>query len=112
VVQEVYKNAVGHFRAHLTEDECNKIWLQDQTGMAGVQEAVRAAKAKYEGASEQSKARKWLKRLSQSILLYGKVFEMSASYCPEYVALPLGAMKFLLRVGFGHVPFILKSIGN
>jgi hypothetical protein len=80
--------------------------------MAGVQEAVRAAKAKYEGGSEQSKACKWLKRLSQSIHLYGKVLEMSASYCPEYVALPLCAMKFLLKVGFGHVLLDLKSIGN
>ena len=80
--------------------------------MAGVQEAVQAAKAKYEGGSEQSKARKWLKRLSQSILLYGKVLEMSASYCPEYVALPLGAIKFLLKVGLGHLLLNLKSIGN
>lgn len=105
-------NAVRHFRAQLTEDECNQIWLQDQTGMAGVQEAVRAAKAKYEVGSEQSKARKWLKRLSQSILLYGKVLEMSASYCPEYVALPLGAINFLLTVGFGHILLILRLIGN
>jgi hypothetical protein len=112
VVQEIYENTVRYFRAQLTEDECNKIWLHDQTGMTGVQEAVRAAKAKYEGESEHSKARKWLKRMSQSILLYGKVLEMSASYCPEYVELPLGAIKFLLTVGFGHVPLVLKSIGS
>jgi hypothetical protein len=95
--REAYTSAVKLFKQNLTSDDCKRIWLDSKTDMQAVQEAVNDAKEKYEERAS-AKARKWLTRLSERIMHYGKVMDTLANYNPEYCALAWGTMKFLLMV--------------
>lgn len=94
---EAYESAVEHFKAQLTHDECKRIWLKDKNSIQDVVSAVDSAKAHYES-KKQSKARKWLTRLSSRVSFYGGALDKMAEISPEYVGLVWGALKFLLRV--------------
>ncbi len=48
----------------------------------------------------QSKARKWLCRLSARINLYGNILDVLVQQSPEYISLIWGAFKFLFIVRF------------
>jgi hypothetical protein len=98
--QIAYANAVKFFEESLTHDECKTLWLRDKADITDVQEALLLAKQTYEKRSQQSKARKWIAKISQRVLHYGKIMDILANHHPEYVALVWGAMKFILTVQY------------
>lgn len=96
--RSAFDEAIKFFNNNLTADDCKRIWLHDKICISDVEHAVLAAKTTYESRSQQSKARKWLTKLSQRLLHYGNIMDTLANYNPEYLALAWGAMKFLLMV--------------
>jgi hypothetical protein len=67
LVQEVYDNAVALFKLQYTHSEDKRLWLADKHTFEGVQAAVLAAEAKYDGRA-QSKARKHLHKFSAGFM--------------------------------------------
>jgi hypothetical protein len=63
-----------------------------------VEEAVIAAREKYQNRSGQSKARKWLANCSKRVMYYGAIMDTLSQHHPEYVSLAWGALKFLFIV--------------
>lgn len=85
------------FKSDFTNDDCKRIWLQDKNTIAHVHQAVDNAKRIYE-AKGQSKARKWLTKLSGRIQFYGAILDALVQHHPEYVSLVWGAFKFVFMV--------------
>lgn len=56
------------------------------------------ARSKYERQHRDSRAGKWLSKLSARISHYGRVLDVLVQHHPEYVSLAWGAMKFLFIV--------------
>jgi hypothetical protein len=65
--------------------------------MEDVQKAVNDAQARY-NAKSQSKARKWLTKLSSRVIIYGAVLDALVQYDPQYSSLAWGAIKFIFMV--------------
>jgi hypothetical protein len=95
--KEAYDEAVKLFKSKFTNDDCKRIWLEDKHGMDDVQKAVKDVQARYNTKS-QSKARKWLTKLSSRIILYGAVLDTLVQYDPQYSSLAWGAIKFIFMV--------------
>ncbi|KAL1384178.1 hypothetical protein HDK64DRAFT_317591 [Phyllosticta capitalensis] len=92
--KKAFDDAVVLFKSKFTNDECKRIWLEDKNTIDDILKAVEQAKRQYEGKG-QSKARKWLKKLSSKIQFYGGVLDALVQHHPEYVSLVWGAFKFL-----------------
>jgi len=95
--EKAFNEAVELFKTQFTEDECKRIWLRDKHSMVDVQAAVYDTQRRY-NTSKKSKARKWLKKLSSRVALYGLVLDVLVQHHPEYISLVWGAFKFLFIV--------------
>jgi hypothetical protein len=79
--------------------------------MKDVQDEVSQSAAKYKSQRKESKAFKWLERLSQRLQFYGTILDLLSQYHPEYVALFWGSIKFLIVVSTGYELCFLKMQG-
>lgn len=66
--------------------------------MHDLQQAVLAAKAKYDGRSKDNKAKRWLSRFSKRVMLYSNILDTFVQHHPEYTALAWGTFKLLFVV--------------
>lgn len=74
--------------------------MEGKTTIQDVRSVVEKAKSKYESMSEDTTARRWLRRFSTTVMYYSPVFDMLTQHHPEYVALAWGSVKFVLMVSF------------
>jgi len=72
--------------------------VEDKTTIQEVRSVIEKAKSKYESASEDTNARRWLRTFSTRVIYYSPVFDMLSQHHPEYVALAWGSVKFVLMV--------------
>jgi hypothetical protein len=79
--------------------------LRQGTDLSALVSVVSEARCKYKS-KRQSKARKWLTRLSSTIMVYENTLDMLAQHYLEYVSLAWGAIKFVLRVSVILPPLI------
>ena len=93
-----YHEARTLFRSSLNEEEYNLIFPPETTTIHDVEEAVTAAREKYENRSGQSKVRKWLANCSKRVVYCGVIMDTLSQHHPEYVSLAWGALKFLFIV--------------
>jgi hypothetical protein len=71
--------------------------LEDKQDVNTLLDVLVQAQQRYDD-RKQSKARKWLCRLSARINFYGNIFDVLVQQSPEYVSLAWGAFKFLFVV--------------
>jgi hypothetical protein len=71
--------------------------LKNKADMTSLISAVEISRKKYES-RKQSKARKWLSRLSSRVVLYGNVLDVLVQHHPEYVSLAWGTFKLVFQV--------------
>ena len=93
-----YLEARTLFRSSLNDEEYNLIFPPKTMTIHDVEEAVIAAREKYQNRSGQSKARKWLANCSKRVMYYGVIMDTLSQHHPEYVSLAWGALKFLFIV--------------
>jgi hypothetical protein len=93
-----YLEARTLFRSSLNDEEYNLIFPPKTMTIHDVEEAVIAAREKYQNRSGQSKARKWLANCSKRVIYYGVIMDTLSQHHPEYVSLAWGALKFLFIV--------------
>jgi hypothetical protein len=86
------------FQAKLTTDPAKKSKAQTTTSFNELHNTVKAAQAKYDEPSNQTKTRERLRAFSGTLLFYGNIMEVLMQHHPEYVSLAWGAMKFLFVV--------------
>lgn len=101
---------MDRFCREVTQDN-RKVALVARTAhMEEIETIVIKAQRNFEQSRNQ-KLRKWLDRVTRSIMYYGNIFNVLAQHHPEYVALAWGAMKFLFVVSIfcGEQPFRLCS---
>lgn len=65
-----------------------------------VQLAIKNCTAHYEARKPDSKASKWLRQLSETVVFYEGVVDVLIQQHPETVSLIWGGMKFLFMVSF------------
>ncbi|KAK8240491.1 hypothetical protein HDK90DRAFT_479884 [Phyllosticta capitalensis] len=110
LAEEAFNKAVSLFKSDFTNDDCKRIWLQDKNTIAHVHQAVDNAKRIYE-AKGQSKARKWLTKLSGRIQFYGAILDALVQHHPEYVSLVWGAFKFVF-MGVLNQETLIKELAK
>ena len=95
LAEETYRNAAALFKSKYTNSEDKKRWLSDKSTLHDVENALLAAKAKYE-ARTSSVARKYINKVSTGIMYYSNIMDMLVQHHPEYVSLGWGTMKLIL----------------
>ncbi|KAI3326320.1 hypothetical protein HD806DRAFT_532967 [Xylariaceae sp. AK1471] len=100
--KEAYKEAVSRFSAALTQDERKRLLVRSVNSLDEVQSMVHTALTRYTDRKSQSKAAKWLGRLSSRINFYGNIMDVLVQHHPEYVSLAWGAFKFLFLAVQNH----------
>ena len=74
--------------------------------------AVVDAQSRYNIAHKDSKAGKWLRKLSSRVWLYGNIIDVLVQQHPEYVSLAWGAMKFLFVVSAYFTPLAYELFAD
>jgi acyl-CoA reductase-like NAD-dependent aldehyde dehydrogenase len=99
LLETAFEEAKAKFAADLTQDRRKTEFASLTTSLRDLQDEISKLVTKYEARNKESKARKWLERLSHRIHFYGTVLDVVAQHHPEYVALTWGSIKFLILVG-------------
>lgn len=113
--KSAYENALDILKKTLTVDEYSTPWLQRQSSMRDVRDAVVRAMEEYKAKSKGNKVQEWLSSCSERVMYYGAIFDTFAQHHPEYVSLAWGAMKFLFISVLNHEELlseISKAISN
>jgi hypothetical protein len=97
-MEEAFHEAKAKFASDLTRDSRKIDYVNSVALMKDVEDEVNRSATRYESQRKESKARKWLGRLSSRIQFYGAVLDVFAQHHPEYVSLAWGSIKFLLTV--------------
>lgn len=95
---EVFKKVILKLKEALAEGKAYDVVFTYKTDMQTIMSVVDTNLKKY-NSRRQSKAWKWLRRLSQRLIIYGDVLDVLAQHHPEYVALAWGTFKLLFMVG-------------
>jgi hypothetical protein len=95
---EAFEDAKAKFASDLTEDHRKDEVACSATSLQDVHDVVSKSMMEYQSQRKDSKARKWLERLSHRIYLYSGVLDVLAQHHPEYLALVWGSIKFLTMV--------------
>ena len=99
IVAQAYRRAVADLEAELKITGHANLSPGNHTSIQDVLTIVEKSKQRYDDSSkEHTGARKWLEKLSDRIMYYGKVLDVLAQHHPEYVALAWGAVKLVLTV--------------
>ena len=93
----LYQNASKLFCGEMTKDKCTLALISRSNTVQDIETLVINAQKNFEQ-SRNRKLKKWLGRVTRSLMYYGNIFDVLAQHHPEYVALAWGAMKFLLVV--------------
>ncbi|KAK0724041.1 hypothetical protein B0H67DRAFT_482926 [Lasiosphaeris hirsuta] len=104
-LQSAYDDAVRKFGNDLTSDAKKVAFVNSTAHLVDVQTIVNKALESYDGTSgnrPHQTAKKWVRKVANSIEFYGKVLYVISQHHPEYVALGWGAMKFFLRAITNH----------
>ncbi|KAJ0115777.1 hypothetical protein J7T55_010600 [Diaporthe amygdali] len=113
--KSAYESALDILEKTLTIDEYQTPWLQRQSSMQDVREAVVQALKEYRTKAKGNKVQEWLSSCSERVMYYGAIFDTFAQHHPEYVSLAWGAMKFLFISVLNHEELlseISKAIAN
>ncbi|KAI1802976.1 hypothetical protein F4811DRAFT_527153 [Daldinia bambusicola] len=110
LAQDAFKEALDAFSTELSADESKKEWIvnANHSNLESVRQAVIDARNQYEKDRGNSKVRKILVRLSETIQHYGSIIDVLVSSHPEYAALGWGAMKFLFVAVTNHEKLVFK----
>ncbi|KAI9687108.1 MAG: hypothetical protein M1822_002519 [Bathelium mastoideum] len=107
LVEETYQNAVTLFKSKYTRSEDMKKWLSDKNTLHDVEAALLAAKASYDVRAN-SRARRYLNKVSAGIMYYGNVMDMLVQHHPEYVSLGWGTMKLIFVLVLNHEELVTE----
>ncbi|KAH8747459.1 hypothetical protein F5883DRAFT_509694 [Diaporthe sp. PMI_573] len=113
--RSAYESALDNLKSTLTAEEYQTPWLQHQSSMGDVRNAVVRALEEYQTKSKGNKIQEWLSSCSERVMYYGAIFDTFAQHHPEYVSLAWGAMKFLFISVLNHEELlseISKAISN
>jgi hypothetical protein len=80
-----YESAIEALQKELSLEECQAVWLREQSSMADVQHALGAAMVEYQSRAKASKVRMWLSSCSSRILYYGSELMSMAFHTRPYV---------------------------
>ncbi|KAL9073136.1 MAG: hypothetical protein Q9157_004869 [Trypethelium eluteriae] len=108
--QAAFNKAVKLLDGVLSEDSALRQFLSGHADIVSVHSAVVDAQRQYEHRTN-SKARKWMTRLSTRLHLYGEILDVFVEHHPEYVALAWGTFK-LLFVGVVNHEELTKELGK
>ncbi|KAF2802196.1 uncharacterized protein BDZ99DRAFT_402242 [Mytilinidion resinicola] len=102
LIEEAFDEAKAKFASDLTQDDRKAEIASSATSLQDVQATVSESMTKYLSQRKESKAWRWLERLSHRIHFYGSVLDVFAQHHPEYVALVWGSIKFLIVAVENH----------
>lgn len=97
--EEAYQEARALFNHAFSSTEQPINFLTERQDINSLLDVLEQVQQQYHDRI-QSKARKWLCRLSARINLYGNILDVLVQQSPEYVSLAWGAFKFLFVVSF------------
>lgn len=97
VDEEAFSRAIQKLKEALADGKVDDVVFTDNTDMKTIMSVVDTNLKKY-NSRKQSKAWKWLRRLSQRVVVYGKVLDVLVQHHPEYVTLAWGTFKLLFMV--------------
>lgn len=69
--KSAYENALDILKKSLTVDEYSTPWLQRQSSMRDVRDAVVRAMEEYKAKSKGNKVQEWLSSCSERVMYYG-----------------------------------------
>ncbi|KAI1466491.1 uncharacterized protein F4812DRAFT_465756 [Daldinia caldariorum] len=108
--QNVFKEALDAFSAESSGDQSKREWIvnSNHNDLQSVFQTVIDARRQYEKDKGDSKVRRALIRVSETIHHYEGIIDVLVSSHPEYAALGWGAIKFLFVAVTTHEKLIYK----
>lgn len=98
--REAFEKALDIFDKLITKDSRKRSIAKESTSISDLEQAVKDAKARYEGKRKDHGAGKWLVRISHRVRYYGNIGDVLVQQYPEYVSLAWGAFKLLFIVSY------------
>ena len=94
----MFEEAVRKFSSELTQDGRKRLIADSATSLEDVLTVVAIAKARFDLSHKNSRAKKWIGKVSMRIQYYGNIMDVLVQHHPEYVSLAWGAMKLFFVV--------------
>ncbi|KAH8195786.1 hypothetical protein TruAng_010060 [Truncatella angustata] len=95
--KQAYESAKIYFLEHLGADGTARVLIEQNHSILDVLRVVNDARKRYH-VKRNSKASKWLARVSEKVAHYGTVLDVFVQHHPEYVSLVWGTFKLLFSV--------------
>ncbi|KAI1379320.1 hypothetical protein F4677DRAFT_408614 [Hypoxylon crocopeplum] len=101
IAQDAFEQAKTCISAELSEKDHAELFSNRYFSAQDFTTTLLEARSKYES-QRNSKAYKWLEKLSSRVAYYGVVLDVLVQHHPEYVSLAWGAFKFLFLAVLNH----------